>query len=57
MATAYGYPGRCRVLIYPLAPRMVEGLEKAPARVSNQPGCVRSEGERQPSGLPVSRGA
>ena len=34
-----------------------EGLEEVLAVVSYRRECVRGEGERQPSGLPVSRGA
>jgi hypothetical protein len=39
------------------ADRDAEGLEKVLAGVSNRHECVRGEGERQSSGLPVSRGA
>ena len=34
-----------------------EGLETILAGVSYRRECVRGEGARQPSGLPVSRGA
>jgi hypothetical protein len=34
-----------------------EGLENVLAGVSDRRECVRGEGEWQPSGLPVSRGA